>query len=145
MLIICGGQRKDEKKVFTPVTIDRAGIQPWETQPCGAITPKVGLALAFSSGKLAVAAGTTKPEFICMESRASAVASGTMIHVMPVTEHIVFETKASAAFTDVAVGAKVTLSTDGLKVTATTTGGVAEIMEMDGTAIGSKVRVRFPD
>lgn len=143
--IICGERRKDDKQVFTPVTIDRAGIQPWETHPCSAITPKVGLALAFSSGKLAIAAGTTKPEFICMENRDSAVTAGTMIHVMPVNEHIVFETKASAALTSVTVGSKVTLTTDGLKVTATTTGGVAEILEMDGTAAGSKVRVRFPE
>ena len=44
----------------------------------------------------------------------------------------------------VAVGDKVTIHTDGLQVTATTTGGVAEVVWMEGTASGAKVRVRFP-
>lgn len=68
-----------------------------------------------------------------------------MIHVIPVNSHMVFETVASAALTEVTQGSKVTLSADGLKITATTTSGVAEILDMDGTAIGSRVRVRFPD
>lgn len=131
--------------MFTPVTIDKAGIQPWEMHPCSAITPKVGLALAFSGGKLAIAAGTTKPEYICMEKRDGAVTAGTQIHVIPVNGHIVFETKASVALTDIVPGNKVTLSADGMAITATATGGVAEILEMDGAAAGSRVRVRFPD
>ena len=38
---------------------------------------------------------------------------------------------------------RVTLHTDGLQVTATTTNGVAEVVYMDGTASGSMCRVRF--
>ena len=41
------------------------------------------------------------------------------------------------------LGDKVTLHTDGLQVTATTTNGVAEGVYMDGTASGSMCRVRF--
>ena len=37
-----------------------------------------------------------------------------------------------------------TIHSDGLQVTATTTGGVAEVVWMEGTASGAKVRVRFP-
>jgi len=40
-------------------------------------------------------------------------------------------------------GNKVTIHTDGMQVTATTEGGVAEIVAMDGTAAGDKCRVRF--
>ena len=43
----------------------------------------------------------------------------------------------------IAAGAKVTISSNGLGITATTTSGVAEIVDWDGTAVGSQVRVRF--
>ena len=49
----------------------------------------------------------------------------------------------SAAATAVTLGQKVTINTDGLSVTATTTSGVAEVVYMDGTASGSMCRVRF--
>ena len=45
--------------------------------------------------------------------------------------------------TFVAVGNKVTLHTDGLQVTATTTSGVATITYIAGQTVGSLVRVRF--
>ena len=45
--------------------------------------------------------------------------------------------------TSVKLGDKVTIYTDGLQVTATTTSGVAEVVGMDGTAAGSTVLVRF--
>ena len=50
----------------------------------------------------------------------------------------------SAAGTSLNLGDKVTLhATNGMEVTATTSNGVAEIIDMDGTAEGSTVRVRF--
>jgi hypothetical protein len=42
------------------------------------------------------------------------------------------------------VGTKYTIAADGEMITATTESGVAEVMSYDGTAMGSKVRVRFP-
>mgnify|MGYP001537613265 FL=1 len=59
-------------------------------------------------------------------------------------DSIIFETTFSAAATSIKVGDKVTIHTDGLQVNATTTGGVAEVVWMEGTASGAKVRVRFP-
>ena len=47
------------------------------------------------------------------------------------------------AASSIVPGNKVTLSADGLQVTATTTGGVAQVVDMDGTAAGDKVRVRL--
>lgn len=41
------------------------------------------------------------------------------------------------------IGDKVTLHTDGLQVTATTTSGVAEIVNLIETAVGGKVIVKF--
>ena len=60
-----------------------------------------------------------------------------------VNSDMVLETTASADMAAVKQGDKVTLSEDGMEVTATTANGVAEIVSMDGTAAGSCVRVRF--
>ena len=56
---------------------------------------------------------------------------------------MIYETKLTAAYSAIAAGAKVTISSDGLGITATTTSGVAEIVEWDGKASGDRVRVRF--
>ena len=124
-------------------TIDGRLNAATEYLPCGAITPKVGLALTMTNGNLAVASGTTKPAYICLRNDEAAVASGTVIPVTRVLPDTIFETTASASMASVNVGAKVTLAADGLQVTGTTTDGVAEIVSMDGTAAGSTVRVRF--
>jgi len=116
---------------------------PWEYLAASAITPKVGMALKLSSGLLAAAdTSSTKPEFICM-CDAATLTSGDIIPVIRVTEDIIFETTCSASFADRKVGDKVTLASDVLRVTATTTNGVAEVVAIDGTASGSTVRVKF--
>ena len=56
---------------------------------------------------------------------------------------MIYETISSAAFTSIKQGQKVTLATDGMKVTATTTDGVAEVVDIADTAAGGKVYVRF--
>ena len=114
-----------------------------EYLPASAITPKIGMALTQTSGNLAVASGTTAPTYISMCDRDSACTAGDLIPVIRVLPDMIFETTFSAAATAVTAGQKVTLSTDGLSVTATTTGGVAEVVYMDGTASGSMCRVRF--
>ncbi len=125
-------------------TVEGGRIPAWEYLPCGAIQPQVGLALTMTSGNLAIASGTTAPSYISMREEAAAVAAGTIIPVVRVLDSIVFETTFSAAATAVKVGDKVTISSDGTQVTATKTGGVAEVVWMEGTTSGSKVRVRFP-
>ena len=116
---------------------------PWEYLPAGAITPKVGMALTQSSGNLAPASGTTKPTYISMREQDTALTAGDLIPVVRVQPDVIFETELSAAGTGLKVGNKVTIATDGLRVTATTSEGVAEIVEILGTEIGDKVRVRF--
>lgn len=115
-----------------------------EYLPAGAIVPKVGMALVMSGGKLAIASGTTAPTYICMTERDTALTDGEIIPVFRVLPDEVFQTTFSAAAASVKLGDKVTLHTDGLQVTATTTGGVAEVVGIDGTAAGDSVRVRFP-
>lgn len=125
-------------------SIDHGDAVAWEYLPCGAITPKVGMALTQTGGNLAAATGTTAPAYISMCERSGACEAGELIPVIRVSGSIVFETTASAALTGVKTGDKVTLhASSGLEVTATTSGGVAQIVAMEGTAVGSRVLVRF--
>ena len=130
--------------MFLIHSTDDGRIPPFEYLPASAITPKVGMALTESEGKLAIATGTTKPSYICMTQRAAALTAGDIIPVIRVQPDIVFETEFSASASSIKIGNKVTLhASDGMSVTATTTSGVAEIVYMDGTASGDMCRVRF--
>lgn len=129
--------------MFIPHKTDDGRIPPVEYLPAGAITPRLGLALTQTAGNLTVAGGTTKPTYICMTEKSTAVAAGTVIPVQRVSSDLVYETVSSAAFTSIRQGNKVTIATDGLRVTATTTDGVAEVVAVEDTAAGGKVYVRF--
>lgn len=124
--------------------VDGGRVPGIEYLPASAITPKVGMALVQSGGNLAIASGTTAPTYVSMIEKEAACAEGDIIPVMRVLPDMMFETTFQAAATGVNLGDKVTLHTDGLQVTATKTSGVAEVVGMDGTDAGSKVRVRFP-
>ena len=114
-----------------------------EYLPASAITPKVGMALTQTTGQLALATGTTAPTYISMCEKDSKCTAGDIIPVIRVGKDMILETTFEAAATSIKLGDKVTLHTDGLQVTATTTNGVAEVVYMDGTASGSMCRVRF--
>lgn len=125
-------------------TVEGGRVPAWEYLPAGAITPQVGMALTQTSGNLALASGTTAPTYISMREETDKLTAGTIIPVIRVLDSIIFETTFSASAASIKVGDKVTIHTDGLQVTATTTGGVAEVVWMEGAASGAKVRVRFP-
>lgn len=112
--------------------------------PCGAITPTVGMAMVLKNGVLATATGTTKPTYISMREQAQACASGDMIYTVRVEPDITFETTFVVDAAAVKLGDKLTIHTDGEQVTATTEGGVAEVVDILDSAAGGKVRVRFP-
>ena len=124
-------------------SIDGGRVPGIEYLPCSAITPKVGMALVQSSGNLALATGTTAPTYISMAEKSAACAAGELIPVIRVLPDMIFETSFSASASAINLGDKVTLASDGLRVTGTTTSGVAEVVYMDGTASGSLCRVRF--
>ena len=100
-----------------------------------------GTLLYLNDGKLAVAGGTVKPQFIAQHT--GTIDGTQVVAVEKIKESTIYETTCSAAFTSIKVGNKVTTGTDGLTVTATTDSGIATVVDYDGTAIGSKVRVRF--
>lgn len=118
-------------------------VEGIEYMPASAITPKIGTALKMTDGKLAVASGTSTPTYLSMCERDSACAAGDIIPVIRVHHGVIYETSFSAAASAVKPGDKVTISGDGGQVTATTTGGVAEIVYIGGTAKDDMCRVRF--
>lgn len=106
-------------------------------------TYHVGETLKLSSGKVTKASGTDVPEFVCM---AEYVAPATGMKDIPVTEinpGQLWAAPLQASGASLVVGDKVTIHTDGLQITATTTSGVAEIVEIPNTAVGSKVLVKL--
>lgn len=105
-------------------------------------TIALGEALVLSSGKLTKCGATAAPAYIAMQPIASAPA-GSKIAVVRVSKDVTYDTVLSAASASIAAGAKYTLGSDGLSITATTTSGVAEVVDWDGTAVGDHVRVRF--
>ena len=60
-------------KGFFPDQSDHGAVTPFEYLPCGAITPKAGLALVLTNGLLALATGATAPTYICMKDADAAV------------------------------------------------------------------------
>ncbi len=110
----------------------------------GAEAVALGEALVLTSGKLTKCGATTAPTFIAMGACTGAEATaGKLIPALRVSKEITYETELTAAYAGIAAGAKVTLASNGLGITATTTSGVAEIVDWDGKAVGDKVRVRF--
>ena len=102
----------------------------------------MGEALKLASGKVTKCSGTTKPELICV---GPANGAGE-VPCVAVQDYMEFETTLAVAPADsaaIGVGDKVTIHTDGMQVTATKTSGVAQIVALDGQAVGDRVVVRF--
>ena len=101
---------------------------------------KVGEALVLSSGKATKAGATATPEYICAEKKTAVTGDKLSVYLVEANQE--YETELSAGGTVVA-GVKYTIASDGLRMTATSTSGVAEVVEAFGTTSGSKVLVRF--
>lgn len=127
---------------FIPAYKHETAPVPFEYYPAGPSQDLVpGTLLVLVSGKLGIAGGTIKPQFIAHHT--GTTSDGEQVAVEKIKESTIYETTCSAAFTSIKVGNKVTIGPDGLTVTATTDSGVATVVGFDGTAIGSKVLVRF--
>lgn len=132
--------------MFRLIKIENARInvpEPEYLDVTAAEAVSEGEALVLTSGKLTKCGATTAPQFIAMASL-SADATKRTIAVCRVEKNQVYEVPVTAAPTSLNVGDKVTLNTDGLQVTATTTSGVVTIVDLNGaTAAGDKVVVRI--
>ena len=101
----------------------------------------VGEALVMKAGAASKCGATTKPTFVCVGP-----AENGNVTVMRVQDYMVFGTTLSAApaeGTTIKPGDKLTLSTEAMQVTATTTSGVATVVAIEGQTVDSVVHVRF--
>lgn len=104
---------------------------------------ELGEALVLTSGKLTKCGATVKPEFIAMADCAAA-ATDRIIPVARVEANQLYEVPITAAPSSLAEGSKVTLHTDGMQVTATTTSGVVTVESLNGAAAaGDNIVVRI--
>lgn len=112
--------------------------------PCTAGTGyKIGQALVVANDVASLAAGTTKPEYICQAEKAGA--AGETVQAIAALPGEIYEAALSEDGASLKVGDKVTIAADGIRVTATTASGVAKIVEFtNGTkAVGDTVLIKF--
>lgn len=92
-----------------------------------------GEALKLASGRLTKCGPTDVPEFICLKTQLAEATAVTPLPISRIQRDVMqFEATATATVAATLIGQKVTLHTDGVQVTATTTSGVAEIIHTDG-------------
>lgn len=111
-------------------------------QPTDSESYQVGEALKLASGKVTLCSGAVAPSHVCV----GPIDDNGVVPCVEVQKYMEFETTLGVAPADsatVGVGDKVTLHTDGMQVTATKTGGVAEVTGIDGQTVGSCVTVKF--
>ena len=111
-------------------------------QPTDSESYQVGEALKLASGKVTLCSGAVAPSHVCV----GPIDDNGVVPCVEVQKYMEFETTLGVAPTDsatVGVGDKVTLHTDGMQVTATKAGGVAEVTGIDGQTVGSRVTVKF--
>lgn len=133
--------------MFRLVKIENGRINQPEPRKLGVTaseTYTLGEALVLSGGALTKCGATEKPAFIAGEDYSAPATDARKITVYPVQAGMVFETPVTAVPTALTVGSAVTLSSDGLGVTATTTSGVATVYDLAGaTAAGDTLLVTF--
>lgn len=108
--------------------------------PAAAATYSVGEVAVLSGGVVTKASGTTAPTYVVVESGTKTTAD--TVSVTPIYPDQEYITTLSTAGT-LTVGSKVTIASDSAQVTATTTSGVATVIETLGTTEGSTVVVKF--
>ena len=103
----------------------------------------IGEALVLASGKLTKCGATTAPQFIAI-GKVGASDANRKVAVCRVESNQVYEVPVAAAPTAIKVGDKVTIHTDGLQITATTTNGVVTVENLNGaSAAGDTIVVRI--
>lgn len=116
-----------------------------KTLPSTASTSyKIGDALVLSNGALVKATGTTVPQYICACNYDAPATGNEDIAAYLITPGHEYVTTFAADASAVTEGSKVTIHTDAAQITATTTGGVVQILKKHGTGKeGTAVTVVF--
>lgn len=128
--------------MFKKIKSERYGTESTVFLPCTAAAEyKRGQALYVTAGGAAAATGETVPTHICVEEKTGV--AGEEVKAYRIFDDYSFKTTLSAAGTALKAGDKVTISSDGLEVTATKTNGVAQINKILSSAQGGEVIVSF--
>lgn len=135
--------------MFISIKTNDGAMTPFEYMEAAAGTYQVGQLLNVTGGKLAAIAAdqATTPPYVCMQS--GTVKAGEQLAVARVGEKYIFETELATAATAVTVGTKIQVASGGLKAKYVTGAsdaavpGTFEVVSLDSTAAGSKVRGRF--
>ena len=124
--------------------------QSLDWMPAAAITPKIGMALKFSSGNLTTCTSATdQPVYISMTQRSSALTAGDLIPVLKINPDMVFEAPLQeTGDANTIVGNTVGIYSDGLQCTKYNSSGKVVVVGMSGgsgtsAAAGDKLLVRF--
>lgn len=126
----------DLKKILN----GRMNVPEPEVHVAGIDITSPGMALTLAGGKLTLCAATSVPTHISM----GIAKNGAKCAACPVNGDQRYEVDVTAAPASLKEGDKVTISADGLGVTATTTSGVATIVALNGaSAIGDKITIKF--
>lgn len=126
--------------MFSLLKADKGNNPAIKEFPAAAGTYNVGDVAVLTNGAITKATGSTKPEYVLAFK--GTVASGDIVAVNPIYADMEFDTTLSASGA-LKIGDKVTIGSDSDKVTATTTNGVATLVDITGTASGSAVTVKF--
>ena len=126
--------------MFSFKRADKGNNPAIKEYPAAAGTYKVGDVAVLTNGYITKASGSTKPEYAL--ACKGTVASGDIVAVNPIYADMEFDTTLSASGA-LKIGDKVTINSDSDKVTATTTNGVATLVDITGTASGNAVTVKF--
>ncbi len=134
--------------MFRLIKIENSGVNVPETLKLpkpASLAVKAGTALTLTGGYLTMCTSTSVPTHISLEAAGS---DKSTVYCYAVNGNMRFETTVSANPSSLSLGDKVTLSSDAnnctVSVTATTTSGVATIVDLcNAKAIGDKVTVKF--
>lgn len=133
-------------------TVKDGHVPPFKFLPVGDGTYKVGDALVFVSSvleKVSTGVGQDNAKgahYIAMFEGTVATSGSTGYPVVRAgDDNVIWETTLSEADDNIAAGLKYCIYTDGAQHDGTTTNGVLEVIDFDGTAKGDKVRVRFAE
>jgi hypothetical protein len=103
-----------------------------------------GEGLVLTSGALTKVGATAKPTHIALKGYAAPATGNLGLPVEIVLPQYIYETTFAADGSASAIGTALTLHTDGAQITATTSSGVATLVNKLGSgAIGTKAYVQF--
>lgn len=126
--------------MFGLFKMDKGNTPIIKQLPAAAATYNVGEVAVLSGGVVTKATGTTKPEYVVVEKGTKTTAD--TVSVTPIYKDQEYITTLSTAGT-LTVGVAYTIAADSAQVTATSTSGVATVVETTGSASGSAVVVKF--